>query len=111
MKYIIAIVIAIWSLSASAQQTDAYTCIERHPNGVEVWGCFNGEPYWNIAEFAGDQPMLSGGTLYMPSRARSNPGMGARIVDNAVHDLKWRTEAEVNRKVEQRINKIMDKLF
>ena len=101
---------AIYSMP-SIGQTDAYTCIDRHPNGVEVWGCYQGEPYWNIAEYAGEQPMISGGTLYMPSRAKKPMGMGGRIVDNAVWNAKWRTEAEINRKVENKINDIMRKVF
>lgn len=114
-KLIISIAATVFALSfsggASAQQTDAYTCIDRHPNGVAVWGCYNGEPYWNIAEYAGDAPMISGGTLYTPSQRKRSPGMGGRIIDNAFHDLSWRTEAEINRKVEKGINKAMDKLF
>ena len=113
IKFAIVVVLlgaAIYSMP-SIGQTDAYTCIDRQPNGVEVWGCYQGEPYWNIAEFAGEQPMVSGGTLYMPSRAKKPMGMGGRIVDNAVWNAKWRTEAEINRKVENKINDIMRKVF
>ena len=92
-------------------QEDAYTCIDKHPNGVEVWGCFEGEPYWHIAAFAGERPMISGGTLYMPSKEQKPLGMGGRIVDNAITTTKWQVEGEVNRKVEERIYEIMDKVF
>ena len=102
--------IAVLAMPAIAQE-DAYTCIDRHPNGVEVWGCFDGEPYWQLAQFAGDRPMVSGGTLYMPSHARREPGMGGRIVNNAIHDAKWRTEAEINRKVERKIGDVLNKIF
>ena len=108
---IVAVAGLILLSTAAVAQEDAYSCIDRHPNGVEVWGCYQGEPYWNIAEFAGDRPMVSGGTLYTPSKRRGSPGMGQRIVDNAVFDAKWRTEAEINRKVEQRIGKALDKIF
>ena len=101
----------VFASAAALAQEDAYTCIDRHPNGVEVWGCFNGEPYWHIAEFAGDRPMVSGGTLYMPSRAKRPMGMGGRIVDNAINDVKWRTEAEINRKVERKIGDVLNKVF
>ena len=107
---IIVATIAVASMPAIAQE-DAYTCIDRHPNGVEVWGCFDGEPYWHIAQFAGDRPMVSGGTLYMPSQKRREPGMGGRIVNNAIHDAKWRTEAEINRKVERKIGDVLNKIF
>ena len=97
--------IAVASMPAIGQE-DAYTCIDRHPNGVEVWGCFEGEPYWSIAQFAGDRPMVSGGTLYMPSQAKRPMGMGGRIVDNAVTSAKWQFEAKVNRKVQEKLYKI-----
>lgn len=92
-------------------QDDPYTCIERHPNGVEVWGCYQGEPYWNIAEYAGDTPLISGGTLYMPSRSKKRMGMGDRIIENAITTTQWQFESRVNRKVEERIFKTMEKIF
>ena len=111
MKKLILIATLIFAPMALGQQTDAYTCIDRHPNGVAVWGCYDGEPYWNIAPFAGDRPMISGGTLYTPSQRRAEPGMGGRIVNHAFEDAKWRTEAEINRKVETSIGKALDKIF
>ena len=93
---------AVLAMPAIGQE-DAYTCIERHPNGVEVWGCYQGEPYWHIAEYAGQAPMISGGTLYMPSRAKRPMGMGARIIDNAIRTTRWQAEAKINRKIEEKI--------
>jgi len=101
---------AVLAMPAIGQE-DAYTCIDKHPNGVTVWGCYQGEPYWDIAEYAGDVPMVSGGTLYTPSKRPKELGMGGRIVENAVWNAKWRTEAEINRKVEEGIGRALNKVF
>ena len=87
------------------------TCIDRHPNGVEVWGCYGGEPYWDIAEFGGDRPMVSGGPLYVPSKRKEPVGMGGRIIENAVNTTKWQFESRVNREVDETIYEIMEKVF
>ena len=92
-------------------QEASYTCADRHPNGVEVWGCFEGEPYWHIAVFAGDRPLVSGGTLYMPSQQQKDPGMVGRVITNATDSFSWQFEAEVNRKVEGEIRRALDKVF
>ena len=102
--------IAIWAMPAIGQES-AYSCIDRHPNGVEVWGCYQGEPYWDIAEYAGEVPMVSGGTLYTPSKRPKELGMGGRIVENAIWNAKWRTEAEINRKIERGIGRTLEKVF
>ena len=101
---------AVLAMPAIGQE-DPYTCIDRHPNGVVVWGCYQGEPYWDIAEYAGEVPMVSGGTLYTPSKRRKEPGMGGRIIENAIWNAQWRTEAEINRKIERGIGKAIDKVF
>ena len=109
---IITIILAAAVLAMPAiGQEDAYTCIDKHPNGVEVWGCYDGEPYWDIAGYAGKVPMVSGGTLYTPSKRPKELGMGGRIVENAAWSAKWRTEAEINRKVESEIGRVLDKVF
>ena len=102
--------IGVWP-SITMGQEASYTCADRHPNGVEVWGCYEGEPYWHIAAFGGDRPMVSGGTLYMPSKAKAEVGMGGRIVENATHNFSWQFEAEANRKVEAEIRRVIEKLF
>ena len=102
-----AIVVALLGAAVLAMpaigQEDPYTCIDRHPNGVEVWGCYQGEPYWDIAQYAGEVPMVSAGTLYMPSKAKRPMNMGERIVDNAITSFKWKVEAEANRKIDRAI--------
>ena len=102
---------AVFGFAAAYAQEDASECIEKHPNGVTVWGCYEGEPYWDIAEFAGEKPMVSGGTLYTPSKRPKELGMGGRIIENAVWNAKWRTEAEINRKIERGIGNVLDKAF
>ena len=102
---------AVFGFAAANAQEDASECIDKHPNGVAVWGCYEGEPYWDIAEFAGEKPMVSGGTLYMPSKHKRAPGMGGRIINNSINSASWQFEAEVNRKVEKGIYKAMDKIF
>ena len=108
--------IVIWTAvfgfaSAAHAQEDASTCIDQHPIGVTVWGCYEGEPYWDIAEFAGEKPMVSGGTLYMPSKHKRDPGMGGRIINNTFNTASWQFEAEVNRKVQNEIYKGLNKIF
>ena len=102
---------AVFGFAAANAQEAASECIDKHPNGVTVWGCYEGEPYWDIAEFAGEKPMVSGGTLYMPSKHKRAPGMGGRIINNSINSASWQFEAEVNRKVEKGIYKAMDKIF
>lgn len=102
---------AVFGFAAANAQEDASECIDQHPNGVTVWGCYEGEPYWDIAEFGGEKPMVSGGTLYMPSKNTQPPGMGGRIINNSIHSATWQFEAEVNRKVQNGIYKAMDKIF
>ena len=90
-------------------------CPDRYPvgdpNGVEVWGCYVGEPYWHIAAFGGDRPIVSSGTLFMPSKAEPELGMGGRIVNRAVDSMKWQVESNINHKVDETIYKTMKKVF
>ena len=102
---------AVFGFAAANAQEDASTCIDQHPNGVTVWGCYEGEPYWDIAEFAGEKPMVSGGTLYVPSKHKRDPGMGGRIINNTFNTASWQFEAEVNRKVQNEIYKGLNKIF
>ena len=55
--------------------------------------------------------MVSGGTLYMPSKAKREMGTGGRVITNATDTISWLFKAEVNRKVEGEIRRGLDKAF
>ena len=109
-KRLIVPLVALVSFPVWGQESPD-TCIDRHPNGGEVWGCYDGEPYWDIAEFGGERPMVSGGTLYVPSKRKKEPGMTDRIIDRAVRNTKWQFESRVNNEVDKNIYKVMEKIF
>lgn len=111
MKPFVVALILLCGIGFANAQVETSECPEVHGNGAEIWGCFEGQPYWQIAAFAGERPMVSGGTLYMPSRATRDPGIGERILENAAHSITWQFEAETNRKVEAEIRRVLDKVF
>ena len=104
------IVIALVSLPVVGEE-----CPNRYPvgdpDGVEVWGCFEGDPYWDIEVFGGDRPLVSGGTLFVPTKDEPEVGMGGRIVNRAVDSVLWQVESNINHTVDEAIYETMKKVF
>ena len=94
----------VFGVSAAYAQDDASTCKQNHPDGIEVWGCFEGQPYWSISEYGGEKPMISGGTLYVPSnRVVEEPGMGGRIVSRTITQTTTVVENSITNGIDRHI--------
>lgn len=74
------------------------------PEGVEIWGCYEGEAYWSITPYGGDLPQVSGGTLYVPAKkVEKQTTMGGRIVDRAVDNTLQTVEGAVSNGIDRHI--------
>lgn len=74
------------------------------PQGVEIWGCYEGEAYWSIVPYGGDLPQVSGGTLFVPSKkVEKQTTMGGRIVDRAVEQTAMTVENSISNGIDRHI--------
>lgn len=74
------------------------------PEGVEIWGCYEGQAYWSIVPYGGDLPQVSGGTLFVPSKkVEKQTTMGGRIVDRAIEQTAMTVENSISNGIDRHI--------
>ena len=74
--------IAVGSLIASVLMI-GYSPPDALANDHEIY-YYEGEPYWYIAGYAGKVPMVSGGTLYVPTHRSAPKTAGDRVIDRVI---------------------------
>ena len=84
---------------------------EYHANGVEIWGYYEGEAYWHITEYGGKLPMVSGGTLYVPSKKKAPKTASDRVVENATTGAATAIESGINNTIDRLIYDLSNKIF
>ncbi len=72
---------------------------------------YNGEPYWYVAEYAGKEPMVSGGTLYVPTHRPAPKTAGDRVIENATTGAATAIESGINNTIDRLIYDLSSKIF
>jgi hypothetical protein len=74
------------------------------PEGVEIWGCYEGQAYWSIVPYGGDLPQVSGGTLFVPSKkVEKQTTATGRIVDRAIEQTAQTVENSISNGIDRHI--------
>lgn len=72
---------------------------------------YEGEPYWYVAEYAGKVPMVSGGTLYVPTHRSAPKTAGDRVIDNATTGAVTAIESGINNSIDRLIYDLSNRIF